>query len=207
MLVMDINKQWQELEQAKFSNSHTNKEDIMNAIKKESVSTIAELKKRLKVKIMWIVFFIALFIGIACFNMQNIGVVTIMACATLCYAGGFIALYQEYKKMGTAKLFDTTALQSMQFNLDLIKSALKKEYIFGLITFPFAVLAGLMMSDLFKGLTLAESFDKMVTYQSVGTGIVIMIVVGYIAYRMNKVAFGKQINKLEEQISQLNSIA
>lgn len=53
---MDINKEWQKLEQANLNHSTIKKEEVMRAIKLESTSTIAELKKRLGYKINWVKF-------------------------------------------------------------------------------------------------------------------------------------------------------
>jgi len=96
---MDINKQWQKLEQANF-NQTIKKEEIMKAIQLESTSTIAELKKRLGQKINWIVFFIIGFLAIAAFNYSNIGVIAIMGVSILLYGVAYIALKQEHNRLG-----------------------------------------------------------------------------------------------------------
>ena len=52
-----LNPIWEKIKTEKFSSSTLKKEEIMKAITKESSLTIFELKKRLKYKMYWAIFF------------------------------------------------------------------------------------------------------------------------------------------------------
>lgn len=203
---MDINKQWQLLEEAKFSQSHSNKSIIMQAIQNESKSTISILKNRLRHKINWIIFFIVAFIGIAVFQYQNTGIFLFMTGATLIYAIGFLLLYNEYKKMGVTYDFEHSALDIMRYNLNRIKSALRKESIFGMTIMPFALIGGIILSHLFHGKPISEGVhNAFSTYN-----IILMVILGagamYLANKANQYAYGSHIQQLEDQITELEKL-
>jgi len=170
---MDINKQWQKLEQANF-NQTIKKEEIMKAIQLESTSTIAELKKRLGQKINWIVFFIIGFLAIAAFNYSNIGVIAIMGVSILLYGVAYIALKQEHNRLGNMESASHSILNTLKENREAILSALNKERIFGVISLPIMMVVGLSLKPLQRGESFADIFS---------TNYSVLMILGFVVLR------------------------
>lgn len=205
-LTMDINKQWQKLEQANF-NQTIKKEEIMKAIQLESTSTISAIKNGLRQKINWAKFFSGLFVGIAAYNYNNMGVVVLMSIATIVYLLGVVSLSSEYKKMKADIDSEGSVLQNMKKNLEAIKSALNKERIFGILSFPVMLVVGLSYTKLREGESISEIFYREYSLIAILVLIVIVLLLGYGAEKMNKMAFGEHISKLESQISNLEKLS
>lgn len=205
-LTMDINKQWQKLEQANF-NQTIKKEEIMKAIKLESTSTIAAIKKGLKQKINWAKFFAGLFVGVALVNYSNVGVVALMTIATIVYLLGVISLTGEYKKMNLDIDSDDSVLENMKINLNAIKSALSKERIFGILAFPVMLVVGLTFTKLRNGENILDILSPQYSLVAIMVLIVMILLLGFGAEKMNKMAFGGHISKLENQIRDLEKIS
>jgi len=203
---MDINKQWQKLEQANF-NQTIKKEEIMKAIQLESTSTIAELKKRLGQKINWIVFFIIGFLAIAAFNYSNIGVIAIMGVSILLYGVAYIALKQEHNRLGNMESASHSILNTLKENREAILSALNKERIFGVISLPIMMVVGLSLKPLQRGESFADIFSTNYSVLMILGFVVLVLVLAVGAEKMNKMAFGAQITKLEEQIRELEKVS
>ena len=203
---MDINKQWQKLEQANF-NQTIQKEEIMKAIKLESTSTISELKKRLGQKINWTKLFIALFVFIAVFFYKNTDIISIMALATVTYFAGYIVLKQEHNKIVSLEETSGSILEGLKGNLAAIKSALNKERIFGLIALPIMMIVGISLSAFKKGETWAEIFATKFSLLNLLVFVVLILLIAWGAEKMNKVAFGEHISKLEDQIKEFEKVS
>ena len=204
-LTMDINKQWQKLEQANF-NQTIKKEEIMKAIQLDSTSTIAAIKNGLRQKINWAKLFAGLFVGIALVNYSNVGVVALMTIATIVYLLGVISLTREYKKMNPDIDSDDNVLENMKINLNAIKSALSKERIFGILAFPVMLVVGLTFTKLRNGENILDILSQQYSLVAIMVLIVMILLLGFGAEKMNKMAFGGHISKLENQIRDLERL-
>ena len=204
---MDINKEWQKLEQARSNQSPIKKEEIMQAIQLESTSTIAELKKRLGQKINWIIFFIVLFLAVAAFNYSNLGVVAIMGLATVLYGVGYIVIKQEHKKLISHDEANLSVLDTLKANREAIVSALKKERLFGIVALPIMLVVGLSFGPLQKGYSFAEIFEREYNLYAILVIAFLIIILGFGAEKMNKIAFDGYIEKLNDQINALEKVS
>lgn len=203
---MDINKQWQKLEQANF-NQTIKKEEIMKAIQLESTSTIAAIKNGLRQKINWAKFFAGLFVGIAAYHYNNTGIVILMSVATLVYLMGIVSLRGEYAKMNLEINSTSSVLEGMKSNLNAIKSALNKERLFGFLALPVMLVVGLSFSKLKEGEGFAEIFAREYSLIAILVLIGLLLFLGLGAEKMNKIAFGGHISKLENQIKELEKVS
>lgn len=203
---MDINKQWRELEQAKFSHSQLNKEIIMQAIHTESKSTITLLKSRLKVKINWIKFFLICFAALALFYYNNLAIIFIMIGAITIYSLGFWMLWRDYKKLGVSPNFENSALQHMKDNLTVIRAAIKNETMWGFIIMPSGILGGVALSGLVRGKSVGQSLELLSSWSYVLFVVVLAAVAMFLAIKANDSAFGQHIKQLEKQIKDLEAI-
>lgn len=130
----DIAQAWQKMAEKKFSNSFINKQEIMNAIKMESHSSIAELKKRLKYKLYWSAGFTLAFLATLLFFLNNKDMVLLLGIGVAAYFIGFVLMYFKYRKIEDGILESGDILDSMKYNARLIKSVLSLEKTWGLLS-------------------------------------------------------------------------
>lgn len=203
---MDIFKEWQKINQDKFSTQTIKKEEIMQAISKESSLTINELKKRLKYKIFWIVFFIALFIVWFISSLSHPSVLPFIGIVITCYVVGFVLLFNQYKKMDEQIDPDMNILDTMK-NAGSIKKALKYENYFGLFGFPVILICGAMVPKLSKGLTMLEVFsDVKFVLIILGCLAVLVPLMQILAKKMNDSAYGIYLKNLNENIRKMEEL-
>jgi hypothetical protein len=203
---MNINKEWQTITENKFINQKTEKDMILQAITSTSKSTISTLKKKLKVKINWVIFFILGFISFSLFQYDKPAIVICMVYLLISYSIGGFALWKQYNKMDIQTDYNKGVLSVMKKNLALIKSALKRETIFGLITFPGAIIVGVVVGNVLRNKNVSDILESFSNPILILIYLSIMIGAGFMAHYMNKVAYGADIKKLEDQISQLEEL-
>lgn len=134
---MDLRKEWQKLQEEKFIQSSIKKEDIMNAIYQESNSTISTLRKRLKAKMNWTLFFLIGFGVFILFNLQNSELVLLLSIFFGAYLLGFVGMWSQYRQMSTDVDFSQPTLDLMKTNDQLMRRALNVERVFGVIFFSY----------------------------------------------------------------------
>jgi len=176
---MDLLKEWQQMHQEKFNYSPIEKEKIMKAIYQESNSTIATLKKRLKAKLYWILFFLIAGSIWMLFSLNQPELLMVQGVFIAVYLLGLIGMGLEYRKMNNNLDFTDQTLPLMKKQNQLIQRALGFEKIWGIVFFPLAVIGGLLIGHLYKGRTLAEFFQDP---KSLGLALVLIIVFVPIMY-------------------------
>ena len=205
---MNLFKEWEKINQEKFSSSTIKKEEIMQAISKESSLTIHELKKRFKYKIYWIVFFIALFIGWFILSLSHPSTLPFIGIMIASYLMGFILLWKQYKRMDDQIDPTMNILATMKKNAASIKKALKYENYFGMFGIPFMLICGAMIPRLSKGLTIMEIFsDAKFVLFILGCMVLLVPLMQLLANKMNDSAYGKYMRGLEENIRKMEEIA
>jgi hypothetical protein len=204
---LDLFKDWQKLASEKFSSNNIQKQEIMDAIHKDSNSTISTLKKSLKVKIMWVIEFITLFSTWMLFSLDRPELLMIIGAINVSYFVALILLISQYKKMDSELDITGNTLSIMKRNLKLISKALKIEQTWGLLTLPSAIIVGVLISRHYNGYTIMDTFSDPSYLLKI---IIMMIVILPLAYimtnKMNKIAFGKYIDKLKENITRMELI-
>lgn len=204
---MDLFKEWQVVTKEKFSTQTIKKEEIMQAISKESSLTINELKKRLKYKLYWALFFSVLFSGWFAFSLSYPTVLPLIGVLILTYGIGAVLLWNQYKQMDDQIDFSQDTLTSMKKNAQLMKKALKHENYFGLVTFPIAIICGLIIGDLYEGQTLMEAFaNDLFAIKLVVCMIVLAPLMHILSNKMNDTAYGSYMKRLDENIGKMENI-
>ncbi len=205
---MDLLKEWQQLHQEKFNYSPIEKEQIMKAIYQESNSTISTLKKRLAGKLYWIIFFLIAGGIWMLFSLDQPELLMIQGGFMAAYLLGLIIMGLEYRKMDTNLDFTDQTLPLMKKQDQLIRSTLNFEKIWGVIAFPLAVLGGLLLGHVGRGRTLAEFFQDP---KSLGLALVLIIVLVPLMYflsnKLNKIAYGDLMDKLQNNIRRMEDLA
>ena len=203
----DINMAWQKMVDEKFSNSEINKNDIMNAIKMDSKTNISQLKKRLKYKLFWSGGFIIAFGTALLFTLGNADMAMLLGFGTTAYVIGFIPMYIKYKQIDEDINGSENILKSIKENVKLIKSVLRLESIWGMIIFTPAILMGILGGRVLEGWTLLECLqDTKTLIISIISILVFTPLLIWSSNKMNKIAFGTYLRKLEESIVKMETL-
>ena len=204
---LDLFKDWQKLASEKFSSNNIQKQEIMDAIHKDSNSTISTLKKSLKIKIMWVTAFITLFSTWMLFSLDRPELLLIVGAMNASYFIALLLLVSQYKKMDSGLDITSNTLATMKKNLNLISNALKIEHTWGLFTLPSALIVGILVSRHYNGYTIMETFSDPSYLLKIIIMMVIILPLAFITTnKMNKSAFGKYIDKLKENITRMELI-
>ena len=205
---MDLLKEWQQLHQEKFNYSPIEKEQIMKAIYQESNSTISTLKKRLAGKLYWIIFFLIAGGIWMLFSLDQPELLMIQGGFMAAYLLGLIVMGLEYRKMDTNLDFTDQTLPLMKKQNQLIKRALGFEKIWGIISFPLAIIGGLLIGNHYAGKTLVEFFqDPNRLVLTLGLIVVLVPLMYFLSNKLNKIAYGNLIDNLQNNIRRMEDLA
>jgi len=201
---MDVYKEWEQLNQKIFSNESLKKEEIMNAIKSESVSAIHQIKKGLIIKSFWAVGFIVLFTTLMFFSGEFIEAVIAVGIINLIYLISFILLVFMVKRINTNILGKDNILQNLQVNAKIIKKALMFEGIVFVFNMPVIILCSMSWGSLIRG----NTFNSLLNNSRFLTlAIVMCIILVPISYFLgkflNKKSFGPHLDKMNDNITKL----
>jgi len=205
----DLAKDWQQMIEKKFNHSNIEKENIMNAITQESKSNISELKKRLKYKLYWTVFFIILFSGgfIASLNYNN-ELAMLVGFIVIAYVLGFASMFAKYRNIKENNIEGMSLLESLKSNFKAIKSVLNYEKIWGVAVFAPIIIVTILGGKVIKGLTIAESLNDPKTLLLAVAAITIIVpLMLWLGQKMNNFAYGELLKKMEENIVKMETLS
>ncbi|MFK7810205.1 MAG: hypothetical protein AB8F74_20550 [Saprospiraceae bacterium] len=203
----DIAKAWQQLATEKFSNSTIKKEDIMTAIKKESNTSIALLKKGLKHKLYYAVAITLGLVIVLLFSLGNTDLSILLGIGITFYVVGSILMYLKYVKIEDGIEGSTDLLQSMRYNLKTIKSVLNMERAWGVVTFIPAIIIGILYGRVSDGMTIAECFQSPRVLTTALIAIVVLIpIMTWVSGKLTKKAYGENLKILEENIIRMETL-
>ena len=204
---VDIAQAWQKLADEKFNQLTIKKDDIMTAITQESKSNIAELKRRIKYKLFWSVFFVVAFsIGLL-FSLGNPDLMLLIGIIVAAYVLGFFAMFFKYSQINESEIEDSNLLKSVKNNARLIKSVLNFEKAWGAIVFIPIIFISIFGGMVIKGYPLVESINdpKILTIGIIAATVITPLLL-WSTHKMNKYAFGDLIKKLEENIVKMETL-
>lgn len=199
---MDLQNEWNQLNKEVIANA-ADREIGADELKSSSISVLSLLKKNLYIKFLWargisIGFFLGFLFTDAQARYWFLSLI-------LAYELG---IYFAKKQMKTIR-YDlnyadaTKAVLSEQ--LQAIKQTLKIERIWGFIMMPFAGPMGFIILKLSIGKKAVELFTDPKTLTTILVLMLLGIPLVYLAEKMNKIAFGKYIAKLEGQLQQMEN--
>ncbi len=204
---LDLNKAWKKINEEKFLSSTIKKEEIMNAISKESSLTISGLKKGLKYKLYWTIFFVSVFAGGMLWNLNNPELLGLFSVFFILYAFGISGLYSEYKKMDGHIDVSKDTLSEMKKHREIMKRALRNEERWGYIAFPIIIIAMLLLPKLMDKVPIIDIVSDLKFM-----GILIGCLIGlttlgmWLTKKMNKSAYGCFIEDLEDSIKKMEEL-
>lgn len=203
----EINESWKKINEEKFSSTTIKKEEIMEAIKKESSLTIAELKKRLNYKLYWIYLFVVLAIVGIIWNIGNPPMLGLCAVFLVLYSYGGFGLYNEIKRMDDQIDSSKDTLSEMKKHREIVHRTLQKERRWGFVAIPIIIFAVQSFYKIKEGIPFS---DFMTDPVFLGITIIMIIVFVYLtdwwAKKMNNKGYGSYIENLEENIDKMEEI-
>jgi len=204
---VDIARAWQKMADEKFNQLTIKKDDIMTAITQESKSSIAELKRRLKYKLYWTVFFTVAFSTFLLFNLGNPDLILLTGIIVASYVVAFFAMFFKYRQINESQIEESDLLKSVKHNAKLIKSVLKFEKAWGAVVFIPIIFISIFGGMVIKGHSLAETINdpKILTIGIIMVTVMTPLLL-WATQKMNNYAFGNLIKKLEENIIKMETL-
>ncbi len=201
-----LQSMWKELNEQKFSNHNINKQIIMEALQKESIGTLERIQKNLKFKILWSAAFTLLavvFTLLAVFH-HKAELAWILAALLGIFLSGFVLMLRKYRSIDRMQSKDRSILASMKSNLSTIKSLLKTESIWGILTYSPSLLLGILAVQANKGVSVMQFIqDTSLSLPLLGISIAIIPMLAVAVHYMNNKAFAEDIKQLESHISNM----
>lgn len=198
---MDLNEAWKKLGEESIDQPDNNMDLLLS--KQPSHSLVATLKKGLGIKMLWIVLFIVLLTTLMIINIQS-NVTIFLGLALLYMIAGLVLIYPKYRQFPEEIDLMGPSLEVLKKVRKLAQEALQLEGQLGKWFMPIFPLGGF-----FLALSEEELTWEALTANPLKTGLIILgaIVIGYFANKlgdkMNDIAFGKDLRKLDEIIEDL----
>ena len=204
---MDLFKTWQIATEVNKKDIKSSKEEIMEAIKSTSSSTIGQIRNRMKMKLGWIVLFLSLTAIWTAIDHSNIEIFYFQIFIFIMFLLGLVSLYPIYEKMNKRITTGSSALSVMKSNSNLIRKALQRETIWGLVFIPVSAIVGYAIGNLYSGQSLA---DIMTDSQGLVILLIILLIIVPLAnigaYNANQKAFGEFISVLDDNIVKMEAL-
>lgn len=204
---MDLYKEWDNLNKTKFNTTLTQKE-IMEAITHESLLSIAILKKGLKAKMYWILSFTTVALIWMLASLNNTELLMILGVSLIINIAFLVPIILNYKKIQSHSLSTLNTSEAIKSDISIIKKVLRLEFIIGLFGMPASIITGLLVSNNYKGHSVADVFNNPQLLFIALIGFVILVPLGVMAsMKMNAFAFGKHLNHLQDNVKQLETLS
>lgn len=197
---IEIKAIWKKLSSERFANDKLKKQEIMEAIKSKSSSTIAQLKKAIKVKMTASLFLpFILLLNVLVYE-KDMWILCGWGFLTVLYIGLGYILYKKYRGMNEFIPAGSNISEVISNNLAVMKSALKYEAWFGYtgIIFFYCFFVALIASD-------SDVNTKELAIVSI-ISLVVMILVTLGFERAGKGQYGVKIKELEEDLIRMETL-
>ena len=176
--------------------------EIKNTVNTKSTGIIEKLRKGVKYKLGYAIFFTMVFAIIIPFAFP-IASQILLCILLMAYAIGGILLYQELQILNKGVGMDNDLLTGLQTYRDRIKRVIRYEEIVGLTMYPISTSGGF-----FLGMQLVDReaviMDKAWHWVTLIVTVLLFTVIGHFAAKkMNERAFGKYLSQLEDNIEML----
>jgi hypothetical protein len=199
----DLNKLWQEISDKTAPPDSPERIDIRPV----SHNALATIRTRTRWKLYFIYFFLAVYIvmffklGVNWESRAIFGTMILFALANLWLV---LRPYLQMKKQDL--LMSSSLREVLQFYHDRLDTMLRQENRIGAWFTPFAAMLGFMLAFVEeKGTATVIFTDWRLLLIMVVTGLILAPLGAWATRWMNKVAFGKYLNYLKENLEQLES--
>ncbi len=196
----ELKEAWGSIKTEGFTN--LTEAEIKNTVNTKSTGIIEKLRKGVKYKLGYAIFFTMVFAVIIPFAFP-IASQILLCILLMAYAIGGILLYQELQILNNGVGMDNDLLTGLQTYRDRIKRVIRYEEIVGLTMYPISTSGGF-----FLGMQLVDReaviMDKAWHWVTLVVTVLLFTVIGHFAAKkMNERAFGKYLSQLEDNIEML----
>ncbi len=198
----DLNKLWQEISDKTAPPDSPERIDIQRV----SHNALATIRTRTRWKLYFIYLFLAAYALMFIWfdNWESRAIVGTMILFGLANLWLVLPTYLKMKKQDL--LMSSPLREVLQFYHDRLSTMLRQENRIGAWFTPFAAMLGFMWAFVEKRGTATEIFaDWRLLLIMVATGLILAPLGAWATRWMNKVAFGKYLNYLKENLEQLES--
>jgi len=196
---LELDLVWKKMAEEKFSTNKLKKQEIMDAIKSNSNSTIQKLKKRLKTKLLYsFVPLLLLLISLPSpwikpaelWFFISLGVVLVLS---------MVFLYYKYRQMDDGLNESVSVLENLRHNAEVIRNTLFIERLWGIIGGTAVFIYSIFTSSSYGTNTISFIFS---------TCIIALIIIGLTFWTevSNKKKFGVELKEMEDNIIRLETI-
>jgi len=198
---LELDLAWKKMAEEKFSTNKINKQEIMDAIKSNSNSTIQVLKKRLKTKMLQSIIPL-LFIGLAVFLGVWSGPLAfwIPLVLTGIMFLSIALLYNKYRQMDDGIIESKSVLENLKHNAGTIRSMLYTERIWSII-----IGAAIFIYLVFSNDSYGTTTTSFIIYTIITA--IIIIALTFWNEAENKKKFGVKLKEMEDNIIRLETLS
>lgn len=164
----------------------------------KSVQKILELRKKTKPKIYFLIDFLVLITSLTIYHWENNIILIFLILSTILYGLALWIRWRAYVKMVPGESPENEDIHSLKHNLNIIKSALKTDYIVSIITLPSAYVMTIIIFETFAS---GDNFEIMNALKNRQDLLIVMILIGVGNFFMNEYNYRDDIKQLEYQIT------
>lgn len=201
---MDLKEQWKKWSDEQVQQPAPTAAQIEQAMKEKSVLPLAKVKRGLLIKLGFAVAINLAFIALLVITPQ-VEIKVLLGILVLAYSVGSVWIWVNYKKLQAHFPAEQSVKETIEFNLDRIRQAIRLETNVALILYPVAITAGFMLG-FSSEVPLDRMFEeKIVLYALFGVIVVCTPLSHWFGKWMSRKAFGKQISQLEANLEALQA--
>jgi hypothetical protein len=198
---MDIQQEWDQLSAA-LNKTEDNEQAQPQIIQKESSGLYETLRKHLKYKLRYPFAFaiLALIPGL----LTEGSLRNVFIGISICYVVATFSMWFKLKKLPAQIDYAMISKAVLVQRVYLIKGILRGEKQWSYIFLPIAPLAGFLISKLIRVNDLGLVLSQINWFYAVPIGLALAWLGFYLANRMNNYAFGQYLDKLEQNIREMD---
>lgn len=204
---MEIHKEWEQLNQKKYSNQSLKTGEILNAITSESSSALHQINRGLIIKSHWALGFIIIFSIIMILSKETLQAVITLGIVNLIYIIGFLTIKLEAKRINTGLSDKGNILECLKSNARIIKRAFYFEMTLFVFSSPLITLCSMVYINLING----HTYDTLLHNSSFLIAAIIMCTINtplvyFFGKKLNKKYFASYLKKFNDNIQKLEGI-
>lgn len=197
---MKIEDTWNSLSEESQKIDHS---EVLQSMKNKKMDVLAKLQKKQVIKMMFTIFFTIGYTTLL-FFVKDLIVIILFGIILTAHVAALIYFIKEYRGMQKLIPMDGNIRETLSSYLSRIKRVIRIEERAGLLLYPVAVSAGF-----FFALLMDKTFEEVMRERTVWVVWIVTMVaftpIGHwAAKKLNRIAFQKQLTKLEDMISQID---
>ncbi len=204
---MNLHEAWNNSFEESLDRIQISKEQIMEAIQKDSQTQLAKLKKQMKRKLQWGTGISIGFLPLFLLDYNNPEFLLIMGIIESIFVIPMLFLYLKYRKLNAEVDYTNSVLPTLKAYYTQVKHMLRFEEVTYIFLYPFAAVGGMCFSLVLKGRNLETIFSDHRILLAMLIYTAVAVPAGAIFARWwNKRCFGKHLRGLQESIYQLEQL-